>query len=156
MPFIIDGHNLIGQLPDIQLDDPDDEAKLIARLQSFSARMGKRITVFFDRGTISMEDPPPTARGLEVVFVRPPRTADHAIRSTLKRLGGAAQNWTVVSSDRAVQGAARRAGARLMSSLQFARLLEAPGKPTAQPEKPDGIESEEEIAFWERLFRDRK
>jgi hypothetical protein len=33
MPFLIDGHNLIGALPDLDLDDPDDEARLVERLQ---------------------------------------------------------------------------------------------------------------------------
>ena len=33
MPYIIDGHNLIHYLDDIQLDDPHDEAKLALKLR---------------------------------------------------------------------------------------------------------------------------
>ena len=50
MPLLIDGHNLIGRLPDLRLDDPQDEAKLVARLRVYHARTGKRVTVVFDRG----------------------------------------------------------------------------------------------------------
>jgi S-adenosylhomocysteine hydrolase len=32
MPYMIDGHNLIGKLPDISLDDPNDEALLVQKL----------------------------------------------------------------------------------------------------------------------------
>ena len=38
MPFLIDGHNLIGRMPGISLDDPDDEARLVAQLRAFCAR----------------------------------------------------------------------------------------------------------------------
>jgi hypothetical protein len=31
------GHNLIGVLPDIQLDQPDDELRLLARLRAYRA-----------------------------------------------------------------------------------------------------------------------
>ena len=37
MPILIDGHNLIAKLPDLRLDDPDDEAKLVARLRAYYA-----------------------------------------------------------------------------------------------------------------------
>ncbi len=34
MHYLIDGHNLIAQISDISLDDPDDEAKLVLRLEA--------------------------------------------------------------------------------------------------------------------------
>ena len=37
MNYLIDGHNLIGQLPDISLDDPNDEALLVQKLSGFCA-----------------------------------------------------------------------------------------------------------------------
>ena len=47
MSYIIDGHNLIGVMPDIHLRQPDDEERLVARLQSYQARMGEAC---MDRG----------------------------------------------------------------------------------------------------------
>jgi len=43
MPLLIDGHNLIGQIPDISLSDPDDEAKLVLLLRRYTtARPGRQ------------------------------------------------------------------------------------------------------------------
>jgi len=33
MPYLIDGHNLIAQMPGFSLSDPDDEARLVLRLR---------------------------------------------------------------------------------------------------------------------------
>ena len=54
MQWLIDGHNLIGQMPNLRLDDPDDEAKLLQYLRNFRARTGHRITVVFDAATKSV------------------------------------------------------------------------------------------------------
>lgn len=43
MSYIIDGHNLIGVLPDIHLNQPDDEQRLLARLRGYRARIGGQI-----------------------------------------------------------------------------------------------------------------
>ena len=53
MPILIDGHNLIGRLPAISLQDPDDEDKLVRLLKSYQARTGKSLTVVFDAGPAS-------------------------------------------------------------------------------------------------------
>ena len=50
MAYLIDGHNLIGQLPDLSLNDPNDEAKLVQKLIGFAARQQKRVVVVFDSG----------------------------------------------------------------------------------------------------------
>jgi predicted RNA-binding protein with PIN domain len=152
MPYIIDGHNLIACMSNIDLDDPDDENRLIDKLRTYCARMGKGIVVYFDRRAPGTNDPSP-AGGLTVHFVTPPYSADEAIRDHLLRLGREAPNWTVVSSDHAVQTAAHQAGAHSMDSLTFARRLLAEEIPAQETEKPDSALSEEEIAEWENLFR---
>ncbi|MBI4771196.1 MAG: hypothetical protein HY784_12500 [Chloroflexi bacterium] len=50
MPTLIDGHNLIGALPDISLQDPDDEQKLVDLLHRWCVRTGKSVRVVFDPG----------------------------------------------------------------------------------------------------------
>jgi predicted RNA-binding protein with PIN domain len=152
MPYLIDGHNLIAQMADISLEDPNDEARLLSRLRSFCARTGKKVFVYFDRRAPGAQDPPP-AGGLIVHFVRSPRTADDAILAHLRRLGRKAHNWTVVSSDRKIQRAAKRADARILTSSDFASSL-APSENIAEEnEKPAPPSSQEEVATWERLFR---
>ena len=151
MPYLIDGHNLIAQMTDISLDDPDDEARLLSRLRSFCAQKGKKVYVYFDCKAPGAEDPPSTG-GLTVRFVKSPRTADDAILAHLRRLGREAHNWTVVSSDREIQQVAKHAGARVLASSDFASLL-APSENIAEdPEKPAPPSSREEVAIWERLF----
>lgn len=152
MPYLIDGHNLIAHLPDLQLSDLDDEADLARRLLLFCQRTRSRAVVYFDRGQPGAERPAPRA-GLTVRFVTPPRTADQAIQAHLARLGREARNWTVVSSDAELRAAAARFGARALTSPQFARRL------TTQPlaaEKPDAPIDPQEIASWEARFQKRK
>ncbi|MEW6566830.1 MAG: NYN domain-containing protein [Chloroflexota bacterium] len=152
MPYLIDGHNLIAHLPGLRLSDADDEARLAERLRLFCQRTRSRAVVYFDRGHPAGEQPAPRA-GLTVHFVRAPRTADHAIRAHLTRLGREARNWTVVTSDGELRSAARQSGARTLTSPEFARRLQA--RPEL-PEKPESPADEDEVTYWEARFRRHK
>lgn len=156
MPYIIDGHNLIGAMREIHLDDPNDEALLISRLRRFCARTRRRVTLYFDRGSPTQQAPN-DAGGLSIRFVRPPRTADQAIVHHLSSLKKAARNWTVVSSDQEIQNFARSAGARVLSSQAFVQLLSTPTSARGDDEKPGAEMADTEIEEWIRLFgRPRK
>jgi predicted RNA-binding protein with PIN domain len=154
MPLLIDGHNLIGQIPGIDLSDPDDEHQLIELLQAYCARTGRRATVYFDNADPLSRDPRSQA-GLTVHFVPPARTADAAIRDHLLKLGRAAKNWAVVSSDRSVRRSAQGSGAQIIRAEQFARELTAPPTPPKSPEKP-AEPKPGEIEEWLRLFSDHQ
>jgi len=152
MPYLIDGHNLIGRMHGLSLEDPDDEAKLLLRLRAFCAREGSTAAVYFD-GAIVGSRPQPPQSGVTAHFVAPPETADGAIARQLKRLGRQTPNWTVVSSDAAVASEARRRGARVESSESFARRLTPSAASPTEPEKPPAPSGPDEIADWEALFR---
>jgi predicted RNA-binding protein with PIN domain len=154
MPYLIDGHNLIPVVPGLRLTDPDDEAKLIGLLRDFCTRTRSRATVFFDRGLLGPGSLSGGA-GVSVRFVRPPRTADEAIIAQLANLKGEARNWTVVSSDGEIQRAARRAGARSLSSRAFASTLASLASRPLES-KPEAPSNKEEVAYWERRFRERR
>jgi uncharacterized protein len=115
MPYLIDGHNLIPKVAGLSLKAMDDEIQLIELLQEFCRIRGKQVEVYFDNSPPGQPQSrlfgPVTAR-----FIREGRTADDAIAARLKRLGRSARNWTVVSSDRAVQAGAREAQAQVLSS----------------------------------------
>jgi predicted RNA-binding protein with PIN domain len=153
MPYLIDGHNLIPKLG-LRLESVDDEMELVAILREF-ARLGhKQIEVFFDGA------PAPHAgtRSLGAVkahFVPLGQTADNAIRVRLKKLGNAAKNWIVVSSDRQVQADARAAQASIVSSDEFvgmiARAREAEPKPAGERRL-----SQDEVDEWLRIFNARR
>ncbi len=156
MPIIIDGHNLIPQIPGIELSDPDDEAKLIRRLKAYCDRSNRKATVYFDSGFPGMERRNPSLN-LTVHFVLSPRTADDAIIEHIQRLGREAPNWTIVSDDREIKAEARYARAQLMSSSAFAQSLTSPTSEALEPEEEKPVEpvSAEEIQEWEQLFNNQ-
>lgn len=153
MPYIIDGHNLIPNIPGIQLDDLEDEKQLIEILQGFCQRNRKDVTVYFDRAATGHANAKSFGR-LTARFVRAEITADEAIMRHLKRLGNEARNWTVVSSDHEVQNAAKRSQARILSSQDFAMQLIS-----SQFEKTSGDSpklSKSEVDDWLSLFNEEE
>jgi predicted RNA-binding protein with PIN domain len=152
MPYIIDGHNLIGKLPNISLREIDDEIQLIEILQDFCHRQNKTVEVYFDSAPAGT----PRARkygSVTAYFVRSGKTADQAIMERLKALDKAARNWTVVSSDHQVQKAAQASRASILTSEAFIALLTSPSPShNSIPEKPDQPLSESEVEDWLKVF----
>ncbi len=150
MPFLIDGHNVIAMLPDIDLADPHDEVKLLMRLRLWAWREDRQAVVVFDGGIPGGPSRELSRGGLEVVFAARGYTdADSIIHERLQRLPDPG-NWTVVSSDHEVLDAAKMVGARAMTSQDFAEVLSAP--PAEQrAEKPEKI-SAEDVAYWLDVF----
>ena len=153
MPYLIDGHNLIPKLG-LRLDSIDDEMELVAILQGFARLERRQVDVYFDGAPHASF----TTRKLGTVtahFVPLTTTADNAIRNRLNKLGKAAKNWIVVSSDRQVQAAARTAQAQVISSDSFAvTLKQAMNSPRVA--KNERAVSKEEVDEWLKLFEGRK
>ena len=151
MPYLIDGHNLIGQTPGLSLADPDDERKLVELLRAYMVRTRKKGTVIFDNGQ-------PGGSGnwtnnvLEVVFARASRSADDLIRQRLSSEKNP-RGLIVVSSDQAVAQAARAARAQVQSSAEFARQMAS--QPPILQKKEAGL-TKDEILEWEKVFRKRR
>ncbi len=135
MSYIIDGHNLIGVLPDIQLSDPEDEQRLLARLRAFRARSGGRpMIVFFDTGDLPAQAPDLSSPGVQVRFAGRGQTADDAI---VEYLAGRAQpgQYAVVTNDQGLARRARDVGASILLASEFAAKLTAlPRFPAAEDE----------------------
>jgi predicted RNA-binding protein with PIN domain len=153
MPYIIDGHNLIPKVPGLSLQQMDDEQHLVEMLQEFCRRQRKQVEVYFDNAAPGGV----RARNLGLVttrFVRQGTTADSAIRRRLVNLGRAARNWSVVSSDQAVQAEARAAQAQVISSDTFARLLSRALDESwvDQGDAADTALNPEEVDDWLQLF----
>jgi len=153
MPYLIDGHNLVPKIPGLSLKDVDDEIQLIELLQEFCRLSRKRVEVYFDNAPPGGEQV--RRYGLVIThFVRRGRTADDAIRVRLNDAGKNARNWTVVSSDAAVQSASRYAGAQTTTAEDFAGLLLQTLQQSSQDEESsDGnTPSPEEVSYWLDLF----
>ena len=153
MPYIIDGHNLIPRIPGFSLQDIDDELQLVEMLQEFCRLRRKRVEVYFDNA------PPGQLKvqkfgSITAHFVRAGRTADQAILQKLTRLGNEARNWSVVSSDREVQSAARAARATVIPAQTFAQQLlqtiEGTNSSTNTAEEP--AMNPDELDDWLKLF----
>lgn len=111
----------------------------------------KQVEVYFD----GAPTPQAGTRKLGAVaahFVRLGATADNAIRGRLKRLGRAAKNWTVVSSDKQVQAEARAVHAEVISSESFANLLKQ-ARDSAPKSAEDRKLSPKEVDDWLKLFK---
>ncbi|HSG26065.1 MAG TPA: NYN domain-containing protein [Anaerolineales bacterium] len=151
MPYLIDGHNLIGKIPSLNLDDLDDEKELIQLLQRYCQETGKDAEVYFDHSASGHARAQVHGR-VTARFVRSRETADQAMARHLKRLGNAAANWTVVSSDREVLASAKRSRARILSSEDFSQELIAESTSAGSADSP--TISEDEIDDWLKLFGD--
>ena len=156
MPLLIDGHNLIAQMPGLRLSDIDDEAQLVMLLRRYAAaRRGRRITVVFDHGVYGH---PQRLDGYGVTcsFARSPHDADTQL---IRRITTIAHphEWTVVTSDRQVAQAAVARGIRVIDSRTFAHTLlqltnPAPRQPSANADKPERPLERTEVDEWLRLF----
>jgi uncharacterized protein len=154
MPYLIDGHNLIPKLG-LQLASLDDEQALISRLQEFCRLRRVQVEVYFDGA------PPgqPSTRQAGVVtahFVRQGTSADAAIENRLARLGNAARNWTMVSSDGRVQRAARAVHAKVINSEVFAREMSRVQAASNSPTKQAATLAPDQVEEWLDIFNQRK
>jgi uncharacterized protein len=154
MPFLIDGHNLIPKLG-LSLNSFDDELELVERLNEFCriSRKGQ-VEVYFDNA----QPGTPETRKMGLVaahFVRRPLIADEAIRQRLEKLGKVAKNWSVVSSDHRVQVEARSAGAKVITSDEFAATVIDTLRSGPPSTVKQGKMSERELEEWLKLFSER-
>jgi len=123
MHYLIDGHNLIGQMPDITLSDPDDEARLVLVLRRWAAISRKRrITVIFDGGLPGGEATNLSKGRVRAFFASLDRTADDLLIGRVRRAVNPAA-YTLVSSDRFVRAAAKARGMPHINSAEFARVV---------------------------------
>jgi predicted RNA-binding protein with PIN domain len=155
MFLLIDGHNLIGQMPSLRMDDPDDEAKLVALLRVYRVREQRRakrppsITVVFDGGLPGGHSPELSGGGVDVIFAFAGRNADSIL---CERIRGARdpRQLMVVSSDREIIAAAKVKRVRVMRAEVFAARIKEPSE-TSEPAQEKTL-SPEEIEEWLHIF----
>ncbi|NDJ75369.1 MAG: hypothetical protein GYB65_03845 [Chloroflexi bacterium] len=149
MPYLIDGHNLIGKMRQISLDDPHDEAKLVHHLRRYMARHRKRCTVVFDGGLPGGPSRDLSTHSVRVIFAHGGTTADNIILERIRATHDISR-LIVVSADREIVDVARRKHFRVVSPAQFAAELETQPVPTEDDANPHI--SADEVEEWMRLF----
>ncbi|MBN1563485.1 MAG: NYN domain-containing protein [Anaerolineae bacterium] len=152
MPYLIDGHNLIGQMPDLDLNDPHDEAKLVERLKRFMARKGKKCTVIFDGGLPGGPSRDLSTSSVKAVFAHGGTDADRIILERIHDTNDSGK-WTVVSADHLIIDAAHHKKMQVIAPAAFVAEMNAATKPPlADGNNPNPHISAREVNDWLRLF----
>lgn len=150
MPYLVDGHNLIPKLG-LRLDALDDEEQLISRLQEFCRLRRIQVEVYFD-GAPPGQVATRRAGLVTAHFVRQGSSADAAIELQLARLGKAARNWTVVSSDGRVRRAAAAAHAGSLTSEEFAQEISRAQLLRSTAARPEAGPVASDVEEWMEIF----
>ncbi|MBN1963194.1 MAG: NYN domain-containing protein [Anaerolineae bacterium] len=149
--LLIDGHNLINALPDIMLDDPNDEALLVEKLKSYCGRTGKRCLVVFDHGLPGGQSRDLSTPQVQVIFAAAFRTnADRVLRERIRKHPSPGE-VTVVSSDHEVRAEAVTRRMRVLTSEAFAGQMISTMAATPST-NDDVLLSDDEVSEWMRLF----
>lgn len=160
MKLLVDGYNLLhasgvfGRATDPPTLETARRALLDFLAQQLSERERLRTTVVFDG-----KDAPPglpaqgTHAQMQIVFSRRRTTADELIAEFIAA-EPAPRELVVVSSDHAVQRAARQRGIERHDSELWCRSLRgrAAANPTAPEDKPEATPSAAEVQHWLREF----
>ncbi|MEM7336483.1 MAG: NYN domain-containing protein [Chloroflexota bacterium] len=156
MHYLIDGHNLIGKMPDISLADPDDEVQLVFRLRGWTAQRKKRkVTVIFDGGLPGGKDVKLSTPSVRVIFAQEGRTADSLLIARIFKAKNPGE-FTAVSSDNQIIEAAKQKRMPLLKSENFVmkmgqQAIEKRIMDTAVEDKTPHV-SQEEVNEWLELF----
>jgi predicted RNA-binding protein with PIN domain len=135
--WVLDGYNVIRRDADLRAREAESlqagRAALLALVARVASAVSDDFVVVFDGARRTGGEP---GRGrVQVVFSRPPETADDVLR---RLAAGLREGGVVVTSDRAVQATARRAGAIAVSAEAFLDTLagEAEDEPAEDDEPP--------------------
>ena len=153
MPYLIDGHNLIAQMPDLSLADPDDEARLVLQLRKYAARKRLKITVVFDHGIPGGWSRELSTGLVQVVFAGSHTNADRVILERIRE-AKTPTNFKVVSSDGEIRRAAKARRCKVITSQEFAPMLYKPPSHEPPRDERDNIRlNKDEVKEWLQLFK---
>ncbi len=165
--WLVDGHNLIGQLQDLSLDDPYDDAKLTMAIRSYCMRSRSKATVIFDNGLPGGVSRELSNSDVTVIFA-PPRTSADSLLMRRARDIGNLNDVILVTSDRRIRRLAFAYGMETMVSEEFALLIgfrpvevePTPEQPAPAPrvqvvyeKNPNPYVSPQEVAYWLPIFK---
>jgi hypothetical protein len=145
MPILVDGNNLLHQLPRSERSREAVRRGVLERTRG----QRQRVTVVFD-GPPPQTAPDVESLGTVTIRYAGSRAADDVIIATLPQ-GPPARQWVVVTDDRELQRRAREAGAevRPLASFKVAAGRVPATETVVRPERPL---SGREIVEWEQAF----
>lgn len=158
MPYLIDGNNLIGYLPSLEIKAPESQYELISRLIIFQKIKNTRVMVVFDgppNPNLSEED----FKGMSFYVFYPDfdQNADDVIKKIISKETDL-RRFFVVSSDKEIKFFAKSKGAQSLNCQEFNKQLKKAVKKykkIMELEKNVELPSPLEVKFWSKIF-DRK
>jgi len=152
MMYLVDGNNVMAQIPGWHRDKAGARRGLIQALGRFVSVRRTRVTVVFD-GSPDEEFPEGRKhRGVTVLYAKPGSDADSRIRELVEK-SSRSRDMVVVSSDKALASGVSHRGAQVMSSFKFRAMLGEADK--RLPEKP-GEHEPVDLDEWLDIFGTRK
>lgn len=154
MSYLIDGNNLMGRTPGIDLQAADARLQLLRRLAAFRNLPGqrpRRITVVFDGAPEPNFPHGSSYQGVRIFYSQPDSDAD----TLIKQMVGQQKDkraLTVVTSDRALYGYVRACGVQALTCEQFNHRLQTALESTGIEEKRDVPLDTSELDEWMRYF----
>jgi predicted RNA-binding protein with PIN domain len=125
--WFIDGYNVIRRDADLKGAEARGleagRAALLALVARLAREVADEFTVVFDGARRSGGAPSPGR--VQVVFSRPPETADDVLR---RRAAALREGAVIVTSDRAVQSSVTRTGAVAVSAEEFLDAASTPAE----------------------------
>lgn len=141
MRWLVDGYNVIrldAELRSREAESLEAGRRALLHLIARARRAAQdEFTVVFDGARVA--GGAPSEGRIRVVFSRPPQTADDELMRLARQLRSGA---VVVSSDRKIQDAARRAGSAVLTAAQFLEALDVPESPAEGSEHGKADNSE--------------
>jgi len=157
--YIIDGYNLLKSpafnIP-LNLDLENQRNHLIRMIRSYAQFEHCQVAIIFDN-SIKGNDKVSGDGRVQIQFTKPSMEADELIKIMIRKSNNP-RNLIVVSSDRAIQYAAKDHGALVLSSEDYWRLLDKktdpqqsiPGNIPEQKYQPNL--GDKELEYWKRMF----
>lgn len=155
MPYLIDGSNLIGHIPSLELSDPKSKHRLVAQLWIFQAAKKAKIILVFD-GPPDPDLYGEKFRRKEFSIIWPDReeSGDTVIKQCIQKQTDM-RHFYVVSSDREIKAFARVNRAQVLDCGEFHKRLKTVLKDYKEAKamnKEDITLSSLEVDHWLAIF----
>jgi predicted RNA-binding protein with PIN domain len=154
MSYLIDGNNLIGRTPGLDLAAPDARLQLLRRLASFRhlpRQRPRRLTVVFDGAPEPNFPHGSSYQGVRILYPQPDANADALIKQMVERQKDK-RALTVVTSDRALYNHVRACGIQALTCEQFNRRVQSALEAAGIEEKDEVQLDPGQLDEWMHYF----
>lgn len=150
MAYIVDGNNVMGQIPGWHRDKSKSRRQLLEKLAAFASVERARVTVVFDGGADNEVPEGSAFHGVKVLYAERGSDADSRIESLVKRSLDP-RGLTIVTSDRHLAFLVRPSGAAVIRSGEFRSRMERRLESIPAPEDGEQFEVSD-VTAWLRYF----